>query len=333
EKKFKEINEAYQVLSNKEKRAQYDQFGTTFEAPGAGPWYGQSSPFGGFDFSEFFRSGSPFGGRGRESETDFDLSDLFEGFFGGARTRAERRRKGADISVDLEISLEEAFSGLTRTLEIKRVVRCGRCGGSGAEPGSQMKKCRECQGAGEVKKIRRTFWGSISEIVICPACQGNGVLPDKTCRECRGEGRVTGIKATNVEIPAGIQNGQTIKIAGEGEISQKGGLAGDLYVRIHIKPHRLFQREGDNLFYELPLAFSQAVLGAQIEILTIDGAVDLKIPAGAESGKILLIKGKGMKRIDSVGRGDLYVKIQVKTPKSLTREQKELLEKLKKEGL
>jgi molecular chaperone DnaJ len=327
EKKFKEINEAYQVLSNKERREQYDRFGTTFEAPGAGPWWGQGSPFNrGFDFSEFFRRGQNGGG------FDFDLNDIFDSFF-GAGTRTQRRKKGADIRVDLEISLEEAFSGLAKKVELKKFIICPRCAGAGAEPGSPSKQCLDCSGKGEIRRIRKSFLGSISEVVICPACGGAGIRPEKLCRDCKGEGRRSDLKEIKIEIPAGIQNGQLIKIAGEGEAAEKGGLAGDFYAHIHIKPHRLFRREKNDLYCELPVSFSQAALGDKIEARTIDGAIDLKIPSGTESGAVLKVRDKGMKRMGQAGRGDFYIQIKVKTPKSLNREQKELLEKLKKEGL
>ncbi len=333
EKKFKEINEAYQILSNKEKRERYDRFGTTFEAPGAGSWWSQGSPFGrGFDFSEFFRQkgkdgDAPFGGQ----SFDFDLNDIFDSFFGAA-TQTQRRKKGADIRVDLEISLEEAFSGLGKKVELKKFVKCARCAGGGAEPGSPTKQCPDCAGKGEIRRTRRSFLGGISEIAICPSCLGEGIKPEKNCRDCRGEGRRSGLEEIKIEVPAGIQNGQFIKIAGKGEMAEKGGVAGDLYVHVHVKPHRLFRREGNDLYYELPISFSQATLGDKIEAPTIDGAIDLKIPSGAESGAVFKVKGRGMKGAGG-GRGDFYVQIKVKTPKSLTREQKELLEKLKEKGL
>src|SRR3989338_2244823 len=284
ETKFKEINEAYQVLSNKEKKAQYDQFGTTFE-----------------------------GG-------------------GGTQTRT-KQRKGSDISVDLEIEFEQAAFGLKKEIQLKKLVSCAECSGSGAERGTSLKNCPKCHGSGEIRQTARSFFGSFSQVSSCRDCFGLGRVPEKACSNCRGEGVVRDIKTINISIPAGIEDGQIIKLERQGEAAPHEGVNGDFYVTVRVRPHKDFRRRGNDVYYELPVRFSQAVLGDEVQIPTLEGTIALKIPAGIESGKILKLSGLGIPHLHGRGKGDMLVKIQLITPKKLSRKQKDLLEEFKKEGV
>lgn len=334
EKKFKEINEAYQVLSDKQKRGQYDQFGQTFEQAQA---QGQGG-FGGFegfrDFSGFadaFRNGGAginfeFGGEG--------FGDIFGDIFGGGRTRGRKRtRKGEDAAIDIELTLEEAFSGIERDINLYKRTVCSSCKGSGAEAGSKTVECKTCKGTGEIRQSRRTILGSFTQVSVCPDCGGEGKTIDKKCKTCGGDGRVKENVSIKLNIPKGVEDGMTLTLEGAGEAGPKGSASGDLYVTIHIKPHKNFKRQNSDIIYEAEISFSQAALGAKIDVPTIDGTAVLTIPAGIESGKVIRMTGKGMPRLNSYGRGDQYVKVNIKTPKSLTKKQKELLEELKKEGI
>jgi molecular chaperone DnaJ len=320
EKKFKEINEAYQVLSDKEKRNQYDTFGRTFE--------GSAGPGQGFQWAW----GKP------GAEFDFDLGDLgemMEEMFGfGGQRRKRDVRKGRDIEVDIEVSLEDVLRGKEREIYLDKLVACSRCQGTGAEPGSKVVECFTCRGKGEVQEIKRTFFGSFTRYTTCPECGGEGKRPEKACNVCKGEGRVKDEEKIKIFIPAGVDTNQVIKAEGRGEAGKRGRKPGDLYARIFVKPHPVFKRKGDDLHVSLPVSFSQAALGDEVESPTLEGTkLLLKVPAGTESGKILRISGKGIPHFSGFGRGNLYVELIVKTPKKLTRKQKELLEKLKEEGI
>ncbi|MBI4118946.1 MAG: molecular chaperone DnaJ [Parcubacteria group bacterium] len=310
EAKFKEINEAYQILGNPEKRAQYDRFGTAenFGSPG-GP--------AGFDFSNF-----DFG------NVNFDLGDIFNDFFGGENRRGSGRasaQRGRDIGVTIEISLEDAFRGLVKEIELKKLVRCMRCKGDGAEPGTGKINCKSCDGAGELKKTQRTFFGVFSQTAICPVCHGEGQYPEQSCKDCAGEGRVRKIEKISLPIPAGIESGGILRISGKGEEGLRGGPSGDLEIRVSIKPHTVFERDGADLYSEIGVPFTIAALGGQVEVKTIDGRVDLKIPAGTESGAMFKLAGKGMPYSAS-RRGDHYVEIYIRTPKKLSGKAKKNLE-------
>ncbi len=334
EAKFKEINEAYQILSDKQKRGQYDQFGSAFDQAGGG-----AQGFGGFDFSGFsdaFSGGQggvkfEFGGEGGGFE------DIFSSAFSGGGRAARGRQKGADIAVDVEISLEDASMGIKKEIEIYVSSACPKCGGNGAEPGSKINICKTCNGTGQVRKERKTILGTFAQVGVCEDCQGEGKKPEKNCRQCGGDGKVKASKTVKVKIPAGIADGQTIRLSGQGEVgfrpSSEKSAPGDLYITIHISRHPLFERKGDDIYYRLETNFSQAALGDNIEIPTLSGKVKLKIPSGIQSGKIIKLRGKGLSHLRGWGKGDMFVIVQVKTPEKLSAKQKQLLNEMKKEGL
>ena len=327
ESKFKEINEAYQVLGDEKKRSQYDQFGTAFGG-GQGPFGG-----GGFDWSQ-----AGFGGFSPEDVrgfNDFDFGDVFEdvfsgfGFGGGQR----RSRKGRDIQIELEMPFEEIVNGGRHTVDLNKVATCERCQGIGTEPGTGMTKCGSCQGKGRVEKTQRTFLGSFSQVGPCPACQGRGEVPASPCKECSGKGVLRRTEAVEIFVPKGIEDAELLKISGKGEASPFGGVPGDLYVKMRIRPDKRFRRQGNDIVVLLPLKFSQAALGDSVELATVDGTVRLKIPEGTESGDVLRVRGRGAPLARGYGRGDLLVEVKVQTPKHVSKKVREHIEKLKEEGI
>ncbi len=318
EAKFKEINEAYQVLGNVERRKQYDQFGTTFEDGG-----------GGFAWQDFAKSGSGHGGP--EMNFDFgDIGDIFSEFFGGGGGKRTSRRttpkRGNDIEVELQVDFLEAVFGGEKPLELYKTDICQHCLGNGAEPGSVMKSCETCRGIGQVETTQRTILGSIRTVTACPTCQGEGKIPEKKCRDCHGLGYVKGKKLIKMHIPAGSDEGDAVKIIGEGEAGHRGGPSGDLYVVIRVRPHPHFKREGLNVSSTIEISFPQAALGAKVDVETLDGPVRLKIPDGTQSGKVFVLRAKGIQRIHGFGRGDHFVAVKVNTPTRLNRRQRQLLE-------
>ncbi|MBI2577494.1 MAG: molecular chaperone DnaJ [Candidatus Wildermuthbacteria bacterium] len=333
--KFKEVTEAYQVLSDNEKRAQYDRFGRVFDGGGAGPE--SQHGFGGFRWAW----GQP-GSSGYNSEEegepigfDFqDLGEIFEEFFGGNAGKEKNPKRGKDIEVELEIPLEAALQGKEEKITVPKLIACERCQGVGAEPGTKVNECFSCRGSGEVQQIKRTVFGSFTKVAPCPECNGDGLKPERPCNVCKGEGRIAGQEEVNIAIPPGVDSHQILKFDRRGEAGRKKGRGGDLYVRIFVKPHPTFHRKGDDLHITLPIAFSQAALGDEVEVPTLDGTnILLAVPQGSESGKVLRVSGKGIPHFGGWGRGDLYVKLILQTPKKLTKEQKELLEQLKEMGL
>jgi molecular chaperone DnaJ len=319
--KFKEVNEAYQILSNQQKRAQYDKFGTTFEEGG----FGGQNPFGegGFDFNNF---------------GNFDASvfeDIFADFFSrsGGFSGASRSKKERDVVVDLNITLEDAFNGVQKEISLKKFVNCDRCEGTGAEPKSKLVICPSCNGEGYVEEVHRTILGSFTRTNICPQCFGKKKVPEYKCKKCGGDGRVRDIEKILVSIPAGISSGETIRLEGKGESGGRKSVSGDIYVRVNIEEHASLKRRGDDIFYETQVKFSEAALGAKKDIPALAGTVELKIPSGTQNGKLLRLRGMGMPHLHQRGKGDMYVKIAVKTPINLTKEQKETIEELKKKGL
>jgi len=316
EEKFKEISQAYRILSDKDKRAQYDQFGPGFE---------QAAPFGrGFSQEDFHHFYDAFGDRDIFENLGFE--EIFEKMFGfGRKSGGRTQRYGEDIGLDMEISLEEAFHGAHKEIELKKMVVCPECGGKG---GKNLKTCPSCNGSGYEQVRSRSLFGIFVQQQPCSKCSGRGEVPEKICPKCHGEGRIKEIKKIKVSIPAGIEDNQTLKISGQGHTGPFDGAAGDLLIEIHIKPSRDFLRQGENLLYNLVINFAQAALGDKIEIPALGGKIRLKIPAGSQSGEILRLKGKGMPRLYDQGRGDLFVKIQVAVPKKLSREQKKIIEQL-----
>lgn len=332
--RFKEINEAYQVLADDRKRSQYDQFGQVFSARGGSASGGEGAGQGGFEWPGGFRF--DFGG---ETPGDFDFSEVFEDFFGGmgvgagGRTRPTRGRKGKDLRLDISISFEEAVFGGKQTVEVNKLTRCPRCQGSGGQPGAKQKTCHSCQGRGNVQKTQRTFLGSFTQVATCPECGGTGKRPDILCAECRGRGTVQATEQMEVFIPRGVRDGEALKMTGKGEMSLYGGAPGDLYVKIQVLAHKVFRRQGDDLVMQLPVSLSEAILGTSVEIETLDGVIKLKVPEGTQPGDVLKVRGRGAFSASGYGRGDLLIEVKIEIPRKASRRVKELMEKLKEEGL
>lgn len=325
EKKFKEINEAYQVLSNEEKRKQYDRFGQVFEG-------GFGTQDNGFGFQWAWSGNRP----GEGFEFDFgDLGDVVEEIFGFGTSRKKKDiKRGRDIEVEMEINLEDTLENKEKEIILEKYILCYHCSGTGAEPDTKINECFSCRGTGQVQQIKRSFFGSFTRYTTCPECKGEGQKPEKPCNVCKGEGRVKGEEKIKIFIPAGVDTSQVIRIEGKGEAGKRGGKSGDLYVRIIVKKHPLFDRRGNDLYISIPISFSQAALGDEVEIPTLEGKkIILKVPAGTDSGKVLRISGKGIPHFRGYGRGNLYVELLIKTPKKLNKRQKELFNELKKEGL
>lgn len=324
EKKFKEANEAYQVLSDADKRAKYDQFGSDFEQQGG---FG-----GGAGWEDFMRSARGGGQGGFQFEGD--LGDIFgEMFgFGGGRSRgASRQSRGHDIQVDVELEFKEAAFGVEKEIHLRKQSTCDVCGGNGAEPGSKLDTCNTCKGQGQVVQMQRTFLGSMQTVVTCSDCQGRGQKPSKKCKHCGGDGVLQKNQNITVKIPAGIDEGESVRLTGYGEAAPHGGHSGDLYVRAHIKPNKFFHREGFDVHTQSEISFVQAVLGDKIEVETIDGPVKIVVPEGIESGQQIKLKGHGITHLGRTSRGDQYVKIKIRVPKRFSREVRKKLEDLKDE--
>lgn len=328
EAKFKEASEAYSVLSDDKKRAQYDQFGSGFSGTGAQGGYGGFGGqgfggFNGFDFSQFTQ------GNGQGFE--FDLGDVFGDFFGGNAGRRNQKKRGSDIQVDLELSFAESVFGVDKTIYLTKNSVCKDCQGSGAKTGTEMYTCGTCSGRGKIKETRHSFLGSFVSERLCDKCHGAGKVPKEKCHTCDGRGITKKQEEIKVKIPADIDDGETVRLPGAGE-AISGGTPGDLYIKIHVKEDRLFHKEGSDLVMNLRVKLSDALLGAKYPVKTLDGDIELKIPEGVAYGEILRIKGKGIPKTPST-RGDLLIQIDIETPNRLSRTAKKLIEELKKEGV
>jgi len=327
EKKFKEINSAYQVLGNEQKRKQYDQFGQGFGQTG-----GQQ---GGMNWEDFARASGgqgPFGGGFNQQNVEFDMGDIFGDLFGfgkrsGGRGRAQSTQ-GGDIQTEMQVEFREAVFGAEKLIDLYKFNICSKCGGNGAEPGSKIETCKTCQGKGQVDRIQQTILGAFRSAAVCPDCRGEGKQISQKCSKCNGNGRVKESEKMKIKIPAGISDGETIRLAGKGEAGQKGTMPGGLFISIRVKQDPNFIREDDNIISQLDISFSQAALGDKIKVNTLDGDVILKIPAGTQSGKVFKLTGKGVPHLRSRGRGDQLVTVNIKTPTRLNREQKKIFEQL-----
>ncbi|MDP4091865.1 MAG: molecular chaperone DnaJ [Bacillota bacterium] len=311
EAKFKEINEAYEILSDPQKKSRYDQFGHAGTDPNSG--------FGGGGFGGGFE-GFDFGG----------IGDIFESFFGGTgfgRSSKNKRgpQKGADLKYAVEIAFDEAAFGIQRDINISRLENCPTCKGSGSKNGTEPTVCRHCNGTGQVQVKQSTPFGQFVNVKTCDVCRGEGKVISDPCATCGGKGRVRKSVKIKVNIPAGIDDGQTISLRGEGEPGLKGGPAGDLYISVRVKPHALFQRQGNDVVCEMPITFVQAALGAEIEVPTLDGRVKYTVPEGTQTGSVFRLKGKGIPFIRGSGRGDEYIRVNVEVPKKLNEKQKNIL--------
>ena len=318
EDKFKELSEAYAVLSDDEKRRQYDMFGHA----GIGEKYTQEDIFRGTNFDEIFRDfGFGFGG----------LDSIFDMFFGRQRASRYGPQRGNDLRHDMEITLEEAASGLETEINVPRTETCGICHGSGASPGTELKRCPQCQGTGRIEHLRSTGFARLIQVETCNACGGRGTVIESPCKNCRGTGVISKARRINVKIPPGVDDDWGLRLSGEGNAGSRGGPTGDLYLYLHVKPHEVFHRQGDDLLCDVPLSLTQAALGAEIDVPTLEGKAKLRVPPGTQTNTIFRLKGKGMPRLNSYGRGDELVKVTLQTPTKLTPRQRELLIELAKE--
>ncbi len=325
EAKFKEINEAYQVLGDTEKRARFDQFGSDFEQQGG---------FGGASWedvmNQFRAGGGQFGG----GFGGVDLGDIFGDMFGfgGASARGAAAARGRDIQVDIELDFKEAAFGVEKELSLRKQSTCEICKGEGAEPGSAIEDCKTCHGRGQVVREQRTFLGNMQTVATCSTCHGRGKFPSKKCAHCGGDGILVKSVGVKVKIPAGIDNGQSIRLTGHGESAPHKGTAGDLYVVTHIKHSKQFERNGFDVYTNAEVSYPQAVLGDTVEVETIDGIIKVAVPEGTESGQLIRLKGKGIPQLGREhNRGDHYVRVKIRVPKKVSRAAKKLLDDLRSE--
>lgn len=323
ESKFKEITEAYSVLSDDKKRREYDTYGQAFAGGGSTGSPQGGNPFGGFDFSQFQQG---FGNGGVE----FDFGDIFGDIFSGGRGQA-RTPRGRDISIDLEISFKEAVFGTSRSVLIAKVSVCTLCHGTGAKPGTELLTCTTCNGSGKIHETRNSILGQFSSVRACTICEGTGKVPKEKCMECKGHGVRRMQEEIKINIPAGVDNGEMIRMPQKGE-AIKSGIAGDLYVKIHVKPHTVFRREGSNLIMNLPVKLTDALLGTTVSIESLEGkTLEVKIPPMKRAEELLRVAGKGIPL--EGGRGDLIIRLEVALPHKLSTKARKVVEDLKTEGL
>ena len=323
EAKFKQVNEAYQVLSDDSKRSKYDQFGSQFESAGGG--------YGGFDTSGF--SGD-FSGGFSNGGMDFDfgnLNDIFSDFFGGGGRGRQQVRRGRDISTEIQITFTDSIFGIDRKILITKTSNCLTCGGSGAKSDSKMETCKHCNGQGQIRESKRTIFGNVASNKICETCLGIGEVPKEICEKCKGKGVLRREEEISIVIPAGIRDGEMIRMTGMGEAVSKG-TTGDLYIKINVAPHPLFKREGNDLVMNLNLKLSDALLGREYPIQTLDGDISVTIPEGVGINEILRVRGKGVP-VSKSKRGDLFIKLNIKLPGRLSRKSREIITELQKEGI
>jgi molecular chaperone DnaJ len=316
EEKFKEAAEAYEVLSDSDKRAQYDRYGHAGVGGAGGRGYG-----GGMNMDDIF---SQFG--------DIFGDDLFGSFFGGGQRGGTRQRsrgiRGSNLRIKLKLTYEEIAKGVSKNIKVKKHVPCTTCGGGGAKDKGSTQTCSSCGGSGQVRRVQNTFLGQMQTVTTCPSCNGEGTTITAKCTSCKGEGRVYSEETVSIDIPAGVQEGMQLNVTGKGNAGERGGTPGDLIILIEEEPHKELFREGLNVAYELHLAFTDAVFGTQVEVPTIDGRAKIKIPAGTQSGKIFRLKGKGFPAVNSYEKGDQLIQVNIWTPQHLSNEEKSMLEKL-----
>mgnify|MGYP001564820939 FL=1 len=322
--RFKELNEAASVLGDQKKRETYDRFGTTGEGFTAGE--------GGFGFSDF----GGFSGMGSEN---IDINDLFEQFFGGgfgfggSRGGRERRRsrRGSDLVYELEVTLEEAASGISKSITIPRLEKCPDCNGSGAASADSVKECGDCSGTGYVRRTQRIAFGTFTTTSSCSKCRGSGKVIARPCGSCHGKGRIEKVRKLDVKIPAGVDTGHRLRIHGQGEAGEHGSQSGDLYIAVRIQPHKIFDRRGNDIFAEIPISFTTASIGGEIEVPTLDGKATLKIPQGTQGNTVFRMAGRGLPDIDSGEKGSENIKVVIHVPERLSKRQHELLNEFAKE--